>query len=110
MPEQNWIKNQSQYTLTETIRNYGRFRRPKCDIELIEHSIKRECKPPINARLALNGALCVDTNRTGRSPADRFIVEGKYSSQINWSSVNKEMPRAVFFSLMERVMNHMENL
>jgi len=109
MPEQNWIKNQS-HTLTEMIRNQGRFRRPKNNIELIEHTIQRECKAPINARLASNGALCVDTNRTGRSPADRYIVEGKYSSQINWNSVNKEMPREVFLSLMERVMNHVEHL
>ena len=109
MPEQNWINNQSQ-TLTETIRNQGRFKRPKSDMDLIEHTIQRECKPPINARLASNGALCVDTNRTGRSPADRFIVEGKYSSQINWNSVNKEMPREAFLSLMERVMKHVDNL
>ena len=109
MPAQNWINDQSQ-TLTEMIRNQGRFRRPKSDIELIEHSIQRECKAPINARLASNGALCVDTNRTGRSPADRYIVEGKYSAQINWNSINKEMPRAVFLSLMERVMKHVEHL
>ena len=109
MPEQNGIKNQSQ-SLTDIIRNQGRFRRPKTDIELIEHTIKRECKPPINARLASNGALCVDTNRTGRSPADRFIVEGKYSSRISWNSVNKEMPRDAFLSLMERVMDHVEKL
>jgi len=51
MPEQNWTKNQS-YTLTEMIRNQGRFKRPKSDIELIEHSIQRECKAPIYARLA----------------------------------------------------------
>jgi len=109
MPKQTWIKNGS-HTLTEIIRNQGRFRRPKTDIELIEHTIQREYKAPINARLASNGALCVDTNRTGRSPADRFIVEGKYSSQINWNSVNKEMPREAFLALMERVMDHVEYL
>ena len=86
MPEQNMSKKQS---LTDFIRNHGRFRRAKSDIALIEHSIQRECKAPINARLASNGALCVDTNRTGRSPSDRYIVAGKYSSQINWNSVNK---------------------
>ena len=107
MPEQNLSKNQS---LTEVSRNHGRFRRAKNDIELVEHAIQRECKAPINARLASNGALCVDTNRTGRSPADRYIVEGKYSSQINWNSVNKEMPREVFLSLMNKAMNHVENL
>jgi phosphoenolpyruvate carboxykinase (ATP) len=109
MPGQNSNKNQS-HTLTEMIFNRGRFKRPKSDIELIEHTIQRECKAPINARLAADGALCVDTNRTGRSPSDRYIIEGKYSSQINWNSVNKEMPRAVFVSLMDRVMNHVDNL
>jgi phosphoenolpyruvate carboxykinase (ATP) len=107
MPEQQLSKNQS---LTEIIRNQGRFRRAKNDIELVEHAIQRECKAPINARLASNGALCVDTNRTGRSPADRYLVEGKYSSQINWNAVNKEMPRAVFLALMNKAMNHVDNL
>lgn len=109
MPEQDWVTHQT-HSLAEMIRNRGRFRRPGSDIELLEHSIKRECKAPINARLAANGALCVQTNRTGRSPADRFIVEGQYSSQIKWNSVNKAMPRAAFVALMERVMSHVENL
>ena len=109
MPENDWINNQV-HSPAEMIRSRGRFRRPKSDIELLEHSIKRECKTPINARLAANGALCVETNRTGRSPADRFIVEGQYSSLITWNTVNKAMPRAAFVALLERVMGHVENL
>lgn len=109
MPEQQGSKNQTD-NLSAIILNHGRFRQPTCDIELIEHSIKYESKAPINARLAANGALCVDTNRTGRSPADRYIVAGKYSSQINWNSVNKEMPRDVFLALMDKVMRHADTL
>ena len=71
MPEQDLSKKQS---LTEVTRTQSRFRRPISDIGLIEHASQRECKAPINARFASNGTLCVDTNRTGRSPADRYIV------------------------------------
>lgn len=109
MREQDWVTRQT-LSLAEMIRDRGRFRRPDSDIELLEHSIKRECKAPINARLAANGALCVQTNRTGRSPADRFIVEGQYSPRIAWNGVNKPMPRPAFIALLERVMSHVENL
>lgn len=109
MTRDSWINPESQ-SLTEKIRNLGHFRRPRSDIELLEHSVQRECKAPINARLAANGALCVDTNRTGRSPADRYIVEGQYSKLITWNAVNKEMPRATFLALMEQVLKHVETL
>ena len=37
---------------------------------LVEHSIRRN-----EAKLAANGALVGYTNRTGRSPKDKFIVK-----------------------------------
>ncbi|EMP56881.1 phosphoenolpyruvate carboxykinase [Marinobacter santoriniensis NKSG1] len=71
-------------------------------VELIETAIRRE-----EGFLDRNGALVVTTgNRTGRSTADRFIVQDDRSElRVDWGKVNQPFDPERFERLWERV-NH----
>jgi phosphoenolpyruvate carboxykinase (ATP) len=70
---------------------------------LVEHSIRRD-----EAKMACNGAIVGYTNRTGRSPKDKFIVKDEMTAPIvAWGSVNVGFEPEKFDLLYARIMEHL---
>src|SRR5271167_5865 len=70
---------------------------------LVEHAIRRN-----EARMAANGTLVGYTNRTGRSPKDKFIVKDETTANtVAWGPVNAPFEPEKFDALYARVMEHL---
>ena len=60
--------------------------------------------------LAANGALVVRTGfRTGRSPADRFIVDEPEAASVAWSDVNQQCSPELFDRLLKKAAAHLRD-
>ncbi|MDQ4065822.1 MAG: phosphoenolpyruvate carboxykinase (ATP) [Actinomycetota bacterium] len=73
--------------------------------QLVEHAVARG-----EGVLARSGALVTRTgDRTGRSPADRFVVsDGKAKELVDWGKVNQPIEPAVFDALFDKIRAHLE--
>src|ERR1051326_3492327 len=69
---------------------------------LVEHSIRRN-----EAKLAANGSIVGYTNRTGRSPKDKFIVKDEMTGHTDhWGAVNAPFETEKFDALYAAGLGH----
>src|SRR5207302_11315298 len=77
----------------------GRTHFNLCPGPLVEHSIRRN-----EAKLAANGAIVGYTNRTGRSPKDKFIIRDEMTERtVHWGAVNAPLEPEKFEALYPRL-------
>ncbi len=74
---------------------------------LVEESVRRK-----EATLSDSGALVALTGeRTGRSPADRFIVENAATrDKVDWGAVNKPFPSDDFGRILDKAAEYIKGL
>ncbi len=71
--------------------------------ELVARSLARG-----EGRLAANGALVVETGaRTGRSPEDRFIVDGPAAKDVAWGGANRSCTREFFDRMLQKAADYL---
>src|SRR5947209_12062340 len=81
----------------------GRTHFNLCPGPLVEHSIRRH-----EVSLAANGAIVGYTNRTGRSPKDKFIIRDEMTERtVHWGAVNAPLEPEKFDALYAPVMEHL---
>src|SRR5437588_1402507 len=81
----------------------GRTHFNLCPGPCVEHSIRRH-----EASLAANAAIVCYTNRTGRSPKDKFIIRDEMTERtVHWGAVNAPLEPEKFDALYGRVMEHL---
>ncbi|MEQ9670784.1 phosphoenolpyruvate carboxykinase (ATP) [Coleofasciculus sp. G2-EDA-02] len=87
------------------LKNLGQVYRNLSVPQLIEESLKRH-----EGVLAANGALCVETGKyTGRSPADKFIVdEPGLHEEVNWNKVNVPISPKKFDLLYKQMLAYLQ--
>jgi len=73
---------------------------------LIEESLIRD-----NAKMAMNGAVMIDTGAyTGRSPNDKYFVKENSSENLLWwGPVNKPVSNDVFKELYNKIIDYYNN-
>ncbi|MGA1875019.1 MAG: phosphoenolpyruvate carboxykinase (ATP) [bacterium] len=88
------------------IQNVGYIFRNVSPTYLVETAIRRG-----EGFLAANGALCVRTGqRTGRSPQDRYIVEGSsYHDKIDWGKRNVVLSKEAKAKIHKAVQVYLQN-
>ena len=72
--------------------------------ELVEHALRRN-----ESKMAANGAIDSFTNRTGRSPKDKFLVKDEITGdKVAWGAVNVPFTPEKFDALYARAMEHLQ--
>lgn len=102
----NMPMNDDSYGLAALgLKNLGQVYRNLSVPQLIEEALKRH-----EGVLAANGALCVETGKyTGRSPADKFIVdEPELHEEVNWNKVNVPISPKKFDLLYKRMQAYIQ--
>ena len=89
------------------LRDLGSVRENLSPAQLVEESIRRG-----EATLSDSGALVAMTGkRTGRSPADRFIVENSLTrDRVDWGAINKPFPSEDFERILEKAAEYIKGL